>query len=116
LWCIQIRLAGDRQGGEGQRLDQLGLGVGRRGDRDAARVVDVVEQARLHAALGGGAQRAGHAVTDLAGKADVIEGDIEALRRPVEKLDEPRADVLGPLLPLGECLDLDQAAHPSRAA
>ncbi len=106
----EVGLAGDGAGREGERLDAVGLGEGRRQPAGPVRVVvvDVVGEPHRDAAVVGVAQRPGHGVADGAREPHVVEREVE--RAPGGGQEGPHrlADLLGALAALDQGADGDR--------
>ena len=105
----QIGHAGDRARRDRERLEQLRRGLRRRGHRDRARVVDVVDEPHGDAARLCREQRAGDDVRCVVVEPDVVERELEARLRGAQELGDLVCDVESGLAAVAVEPKLDQA-------
>ena len=91
----QVGDAGDRLPVDRQRRDQDRVGLGRRRHRDRVRVVDVVGEARVHAALGGPPDRVADDQLRRLAQVEVVLGEVERRGGAVEERRDRRATSAG---------------------
>jgi hypothetical protein len=106
----QVGDAGDRCGRERQLLDELRLRARRRRDVGLLRVVDVVREPDGDAALRRADERALDDLLQVVRKVEVVDGDLERLRRGADEVRERAGRALRRLRSVGERLDVDQDA------
>ena len=95
-------------------LDRIRRRLGWRRDRDRPWVSHVVEEADRDSALYRGQERGQDETAGIGFEADVVNREIEALRRLGEELGEEARDVGGALAPVGERRDPLCRAAPLR--
>ena len=93
-------------------LDRLGRRLGWRRDRDRPGVGDVVEEADRDSALDRGEERGQDEAAGVGLEADVVDREIEALRRLGQEAGEQARDVGGALAPVGQRRELYGRAPP----
>jgi hypothetical protein len=105
----QVRPTGNGRGLERQRLDQIGLGLGRGWNgRTIFDLVQVVDQPDMNPTLVRPDERGPHDLRCVVVEPDVVERQLEGLLRAVdERRDLPR-DLQRRLAAVGESVNLDQ--------
>jgi hypothetical protein len=98
----EVGRAGNRGGRERQRVEELRVGAGRRGDRDAVILVDVVREADRDAAGRSGGQRALDDRRERVRQPKVVDRDVERVLRGAEPVGERVGRLLRRLAAVGE--------------
>jgi hypothetical protein len=113
----QIRCARDAGGRERQRLDEIRLRAGRRGNRRARTVlVDVVGEADRDAAVGGADECTLERLGERIRKPQVVDRDVECGLRLREPVREQSRDVFRRLAAIGKRVDVYCAAFARSSA